>query len=794
MGSMNLVLPEVGITPGPAWGTLLNTALSPNIEEHDHSPGSGVYVKTSGNIGIDVNGDLSFKKIGAATYSSATDVKSIEFIGAPVYPVAGNLNLYTNATDLFFRDGSGTEIQITDGGGIPSGRQYGFQGGYDSLTPNSGWANYNVGFKNYNFASDNTGAGDTLLLANGVCQSSDVAWSWSSTVLGLGVEAPTLSGSVRIGYMPELAAPDPALYTYPGLWVAEIVPQGASSTQNGLRIQGDLMAAPAANDGPGHLDLTAYALNPALSSYWKGLTGTTTPQISTGDGVIAYRGNPNGLATTTDLFISGSYDVRNFWFYDGIKLPGDGGIELHVNGGDPISPSQVDIIPKPSTDVILNLHDRTSNKVLDFNGGDARLWRFPGTNGEFQIKQAGTGNMTLRTGATSAIGVQIDDTQTVTLGNSTTTPVNTIGNLRVGYQSANYTPTVDLGYDRGGGTGGGALRVFCQAAAPTTHSAQFKRYGNSTTVLNDGNLVIDNTGTGKFQLTNAGAGSFEVSVNGGIGLAINNTQTTTCYGDLYVNGGTLSNKIIVGNGSAVACGLELGLARTGNESSFIDFTTETTTGDFDARLQRIHDSGASTPGVLKLQNNGDKNILLRVGDPAAAVQTQRESFAGAGIKTGAIGFDNEEIDPRELTSEAGFGSDPNIQCYDNSRAILNMQSIIMARARVLWDPLGGTYSVGTNRWNFDSTVTQDGTGELRMSLLIPPKTNTAAPGTGYGNYDACYFITTEQMAAGGDPFIASARQGSGSTEVVEISLMQASGAKIDTNFSIMVVGFPTVVP
>jgi len=163
MGSMNLVLPEVGITPGPTWGTLLNDALVPKIEEHDHSPGSGVYVKTSGSIGIDVNGDMSFKKIGAATYSRATDVKSIEFIGAPVYPVAGNLNLYADASDLFFRDGSGVEIQITSGGTVPSAK-YGLTDTYDTTTLGSGKLGYLAG-NVYKFTDGDASSADLSSLS-----------------------------------------------------------------------------------------------------------------------------------------------------------------------------------------------------------------------------------------------------------------------------------------------------------------------------------------------------------------------------------------------------------------------------------------------------------------------------------------------------------------------------------------------------------------------------------------------------------------------------------------------------
>jgi hypothetical protein len=642
MGSMNLVLPVVGVTPGTAWATLLNTALSPNIEEHDHSSGKGLYIKTTGagSVGLNVNGDMNFQDIdptspGFNSYNRPINLMSTQFIAgttAGTFPVADNLNLMTNDIDLWFRDGTGALIQLTSGGSpLGEGRRYAFQVGYDSLTASSGWASYNVGFKNYNFASDTATSSDTVLLVNGVCQSSDVAWSWASEVLGVGVAGETLVGSVRIGYMPELAAPDPASYSYPDLWVAEIVPQGDSGIQNGFRIQGDLMAAPGVNYGPGHLDLTAHGINPAVGSYWRGTSGTTTPQIQTGDGVIAYRGNPASLSPTTDLFISGSYNVRGFWFYDGIKLPGLGGIELHVNGGYNLAPSQVDIIPKPSTPCVLNLHDRDSNKVVSFNGADASLWRYSGTNGEFQIKQAGTGDMTLRTGASADVGVGIDDAQTVTLGNATTTPVNAIGNLRVGYEDATGADAlVQIGYGRDVPAipldGNSTLEFYTNGSSGAKQASIEREAGANA------NLVIDNFGTGKLQLTNAGTGSFEVRVNGGIGLAVNNAQATSCYGDLRAGASDSTG------GNAL---MQIGYDRTvADGNSILEFYTNASSIFKQASMERA--SGGN--GTLSIIQQGIGDVLMSTpATPAAPSPTTQRS---------GVTFDGDSMNGPKVAGEA----------------------------------------------------------------------------------------------------------------------------------------------
>jgi len=799
MGSMGLTLPQVGITPGTTWATMLNDALVPLVEEHDHSAGKGIFVKTFGLVGINVNGDLNFQDIDPISptfgdYNRSVNLRSIRL--NQLTPVASGgpfdtdtLTLMTDLTDLWYRDGAGTLIQLTDGGAPTGlGRRYGFQDDYDSLAPNAGYAKYESTFKVYDFGSDNLAGRDTLLTCAGVANSSIVSWTWSATVLGLATEAGSGVGSVRLGHLASIAAPNPASYAYPDLWAAEVAPEGASATQDGFRVQGNL-AAPSGDptDGPEHLDLTAYALNPPLPalSYWKDAVSATTPQLTTGDGVIAYWGNPRAAATTTDLFISGSYDHRNARFYDGIKLKGGGDVDIHIANGTPLSE--------------FALRGGLSNTLTWswYNGLGLgtllmKMSRGGSLNDEFRIEQKGTGNMTLRTGPAAAIGIQIDDSQNIVMGNTATNWVASKGfKLDMAFGIDNTPAYLQIAPLR---SQDGQCHLNFISSLP---AGDYSQWGLR--------IVRYQTDDGVARIMQRGAGDFEIWTGDAIApfkaLAISSAQTTTLYGELYVNGGPAAKKIILGSGAlSQPCGIEIGLNRDpagAGAASFVDFTTELGGHDFDARIHRSDNAALADPGVFLIQNNGDKNILLRVGDPAAAVQTQREASGGAGIKTGAIGFDNEEVDPRELTSQAGFASDPNINCYDSSRAILNMQSIIMARARVLWNPLGGAgteYSVGSNRWNFGTTVEQDATGVLRMSLLIPPRTNTTAPGTAYGDYDACYIVTAEQSVTGGDANVGSARQSLASAEEIEISLNQAGGAKVDCCFSIVVVGFPTVVP
>lgn len=105
--NMTLELPLVGVEIGPAWAEELNLAMEV-IDQHNHTPGSGVPVPTSG-INIDAN--LTFAGF------SATNLLSSIYNSQTVSP-AGSNKIYVNNGELVFIDGSGVEVQITSMGGI----------------------------------------------------------------------------------------------------------------------------------------------------------------------------------------------------------------------------------------------------------------------------------------------------------------------------------------------------------------------------------------------------------------------------------------------------------------------------------------------------------------------------------------------------------------------------------------------------------------------------------------------------------------------------------------------------
>jgi len=104
---MNLVVPGVGTEAGPQYATDINSSLA-IIDGHNHSIGSGVQITPNGlniNASLPMNGNY-LTSTGSITFTSQ------------VTPIAAANNLYEVVNDLWFTNGSGLPIQITNGSGI----------------------------------------------------------------------------------------------------------------------------------------------------------------------------------------------------------------------------------------------------------------------------------------------------------------------------------------------------------------------------------------------------------------------------------------------------------------------------------------------------------------------------------------------------------------------------------------------------------------------------------------------------------------------------------------------------
>lgn len=108
--AMNLVVPTVGVDPGPDYANNINADLA-IIDGHNHTPGYGVQVPTAG---LNINADLTFQN------NNGTNFRSVRFQPQPsALALASDLGcLYEYGVDLYYNDGNGNQIRITSAGGI----------------------------------------------------------------------------------------------------------------------------------------------------------------------------------------------------------------------------------------------------------------------------------------------------------------------------------------------------------------------------------------------------------------------------------------------------------------------------------------------------------------------------------------------------------------------------------------------------------------------------------------------------------------------------------------------------
>lgn len=120
---MSLPVPVVGVDPGPQYATDVNACLT-IIDQHDHLTGSGVPITSAA---ININGDLPFNN------NNLTSLRSLR-LQPQVAPIpATGLDLgciYESGVDLYYNDGAGNQIRITQSGGVA-----GTPGSIANLTP-----------------------------------------------------------------------------------------------------------------------------------------------------------------------------------------------------------------------------------------------------------------------------------------------------------------------------------------------------------------------------------------------------------------------------------------------------------------------------------------------------------------------------------------------------------------------------------------------------------------------------------------------------------------------------------
>lgn len=115
--NMGLILPVPTSELGPAWALELNNALGANplisgIDGHDHTPGKGLQITPAG---LNINTDLTLNQKNLTTIRSLRLYSNL----APITASSPDLLcLYGSGNDLYFNDGAGNQIRITNSGSV----------------------------------------------------------------------------------------------------------------------------------------------------------------------------------------------------------------------------------------------------------------------------------------------------------------------------------------------------------------------------------------------------------------------------------------------------------------------------------------------------------------------------------------------------------------------------------------------------------------------------------------------------------------------------------------------------
>jgi len=107
---MNLIVPGVGTEAGPTYASDINADLS-ILDSHDHSSGKGVQISPAG---ININSALTINN------NDLTNIRTSRFqVQNSTLSLPADVDcLYVTGVDLYYRDGNGNNVRITQSGNV----------------------------------------------------------------------------------------------------------------------------------------------------------------------------------------------------------------------------------------------------------------------------------------------------------------------------------------------------------------------------------------------------------------------------------------------------------------------------------------------------------------------------------------------------------------------------------------------------------------------------------------------------------------------------------------------------
>lgn len=104
--NMSLPIPVVGVEPGPDYATDINNSLS-ILDAHDHTLGNGVQITPAA---ININAPLSMNNFTLTGIAALTLTAQVS--------TPSNGSIYESGVDLYYVDGVGNNIRITQSGSV----------------------------------------------------------------------------------------------------------------------------------------------------------------------------------------------------------------------------------------------------------------------------------------------------------------------------------------------------------------------------------------------------------------------------------------------------------------------------------------------------------------------------------------------------------------------------------------------------------------------------------------------------------------------------------------------------
>jgi hypothetical protein len=132
--------PAVGVDTGPGWATALNNSIDA-VDAHDHTTNKGSRITTAA---ININADLEFNEY------QAKELKGL--ILSQSNASSDNSAIYSTSGNLYWRNSSGSAVQITDGSSVKGAA--GTITGMGSDAGNQAGASYTHGSRAFNFFTD----------------------------------------------------------------------------------------------------------------------------------------------------------------------------------------------------------------------------------------------------------------------------------------------------------------------------------------------------------------------------------------------------------------------------------------------------------------------------------------------------------------------------------------------------------------------------------------------------------------------------------------------------------------